>query len=215
MGYIYKITNIINNKCYIGQTTRNIQERWKEHLSRLENKNKFYNAIKFYGIENFIISQVEECPNELLNEREIFWIKFYDSYESGYNSTGGGEGGIKITPSKVKKIIQLYQEGFCIRDIRVILNSSIETVSFYLKQELNLTDEDIKRNGYTISSNKLCKSVIQLDLNGNFINQFNSYKEAEEKTGACRTHIGAVCNGKRKTAGGYKWKKLKNYLEDE
>lgn len=211
MGYIYKITNIINNKCYIGQTTRSIQERWEEHLLRLKNNNKFYNAIKFYGVENFTVSQIEECSDELLNEREIFWIKFYNSYENGYNSTGGGEGGIKITPSKIEKIIQLYQDGYCIRDIRKYLHVAQETISFYLKQELGITEDFIKQNGYKLRLKKQNKPVIQLTTDGQFINSFSSYKEAQEKTGIWGNHIGQVCNGKRLTAGGYKWKKMEEY----
>ena len=209
MGYIYKITNNINRKIYIGKTTRTIKERWKEHLKKINyEKNKFYNALNKYGIDNFIIEEIEECDDDILNEQEIYWINFYNSYENGYNSTGGGDGGIKITSTKVKQIIELYQLGYCIRDICIILDSSIETVSFYLKQELKLTDEEIKNNGYKIRGKKQNKSVVQLSLNGIEINTFASMTEAQEKTGIWRNHIGDVCNGKRQTTGGFKWKFL-------
>lgn len=209
MGYIYKITNNINRKIYIGKTTRTIKERWKEHLKKMNyGKNKLYNALNKYEIDNFIIEEIEECDDDILNEREIYWINFYNSYENGYNSTGGGDGGIQITSTKIKQIVKLYQLGYCIRDIRTILNSSIETVSFYLKQELKLTDEEIKNNGYKIRSKKQNKPVVQLSLDEIEINTFASMTEAQEKTGIWRNHISDVCNGKRQTAGGFKWKFL-------
>jgi group I intron endonuclease len=92
---IYKITNMINKKVYIGQTTTSIENRWKHHLKdcKREKNNKFYNAIKKYGSENFKIEVIENEIEEqrLLNERERYWIGFYDSYKNGYNSTLGGE----------------------------------------------------------------------------------------------------------------------------
>ena len=93
MGYIYKITNNINGKVYIGKTTKTVEERWKGHLKKMNyKKNKFYNALNKYGIDNFTIEEIEECDDDLLNEEEIYWINFYNSYENGYNSTGGGDG---------------------------------------------------------------------------------------------------------------------------
>ena len=209
MGYIYKITNNINGKVYIGKTTKTVEERWKGHLKKKNyKKNKFYNALNKYGIDNFTIEEIEECDDDLLNEQEIYWINFYNSYENGYNSTGGGDGGIKITPIKIKQIIELYQQGFSITDISKKLHSSIETITFYLKKELNLSDKKIKSNGYKIRSKKQYKPVIQLSLNGEIIQIFTSLQEAQEKTNIWYTHIGQVCNGKRLTAGGFKWKFL-------
>ena len=148
-------------------------------------------------------SQIEE-----LSEKEIYWINFYNSYENGYNSTGGGDGRKIFSSTQIEQIIKLYQSGYCIRDICTILNSSIETVSFYVKQKLKLTDEEIKNNGYKIRGKKQNKPVVQLSLNGIEINTFSSMTEAQEKTGIWKNHIGDVCNGKRQTAGGFKWKFL-------
>lgn len=209
MGYIYKITNNINGKIYIGKTTRTIRERWKEHLEQTNyKKSKFYNALNKYGIDNFTIEEIEECDDSILNEKEIYWINFYNSYENGYNSTGGGDGRKIFSSTQIEQIIKLYQSGYCIRDICTILNSSIETVSFYVKQKLKLTDEEIKNNGYKIRGKKQNKPVVQLSLNGIEINTFSSMTEAQEKTGIWKNHIGDVCNGKRQTAGGFKWKFL-------
>ena len=97
MGYIYKITNIINNKVYIGKTSKTIEKRFEEHKKKAsEYSNRhLYNAMNFYGIDNFQIEQIESCPNDQLNKKEIYWISFFDSTNSdkGYNLTLGGDGG--------------------------------------------------------------------------------------------------------------------------
>lgn len=94
MGYIYKITNKVNNKIYIGQTVKTVEKRFQQHKNN-SNKTYFsqivlYRAFNKYGIENFICEEIEEVPNELLDEREKYWINYYDSYFNGYNSTLGG-----------------------------------------------------------------------------------------------------------------------------
>lgn len=94
MGYIYKITNTLNDKVYIGQTIKTVQKRFTQHKNN-SNKEYFsqivlYKAFNKYGIENFICEEIEEVPNEKLDEREKYWIEYYDSYFNGYNSTLGG-----------------------------------------------------------------------------------------------------------------------------
>lgn len=96
IGFIYKITNNLNKKCYIGQTHFTVEKRWKEHQQdshkEFLQKRPLYNAIKKYGIENFSIETIEEVANNLLNEREEYWIKYYNSYgNTGYNATLGGD----------------------------------------------------------------------------------------------------------------------------
>ena len=78
MGLIYKIVNDINDKVYIGKTTRTMEIRWKDHIkpSNLFIPNKFHNAINKYGIEHFHMELVENnIPNELLDTRECYWIE--------------------------------------------------------------------------------------------------------------------------------------------
>ena len=81
---IYKITNKINNKCYIGQSI-DINRRWLEHKNpnNWDRKSILYDAFKKYDIENFSFEIIEECNQEELNEREIYWIDYYDSYNNG------------------------------------------------------------------------------------------------------------------------------------
>lgn len=92
---IYKITNIVNNKCYIGQSVH-IERRFREHKNRsyfTEYETPLYKAIKKYGIENFTFEIIEECEKSELSDREIFYINKYNSYSKmGYNLTNGGKG---------------------------------------------------------------------------------------------------------------------------
>lgn len=115
MAYIYKITNKINNKIYIGKTERSIEERWKEHCSHIKvyPNIPLYRAISKYGKDNFSIEIIEECDNISIDEREIYWINYYNTYlGEGYNCTGGGEGGVKPIPEEELTIIaQRYQNG--------------------------------------------------------------------------------------------------------
>lgn len=86
--WIYKITNNINGKIYIGQS-KNPQNRFKQHIND-EKDSVIHNAIKKYGEDNFSF-EIIEGPIENYNEREKYWIKLYNSYEEGYNMTYGGE----------------------------------------------------------------------------------------------------------------------------
>lgn len=88
---IYKITNKINGKCYIGQSV-DIERRFNEHKNCKVDK-PLYRAFKKYGIDNFTFEILEECSQEELNEKEIYYIVFYNSTTdgNGYNLEHGGE----------------------------------------------------------------------------------------------------------------------------
>ena len=111
IGIIYKITNDVNNKVYIGQTTSLIENRWERHCEELDNT-KFHKAIKEIGKEHFTISVIEKPLVKDLDEREIYWISKYDSYLNGYNSTIGGKGTKRASfytnENDMKNIIDLY-----------------------------------------------------------------------------------------------------------
>lgn len=115
MAYIYKITNIVNNKKYIGKTERDLDTRWQEHIRKAKKYPHIplYAAINKYGKEQFTIEMIEQCSSEELDEREMYWINFYNTYHShDYNCTGGGEGGIKPIPEEeLNEIAYRYQNG--------------------------------------------------------------------------------------------------------
>jgi len=107
---IYRISNSVNDKVYIGQTIRSLDARLKRHFhdacrnpgSRL----KIHRAINKYGTDKFSIEQIDEASSqEELNEKERYWIKKYDSMTNGYNMTEGGDGGNTYSsrsPSQMK-----------------------------------------------------------------------------------------------------------------
>ena len=111
-GIIYKITNKVNGKSYIGQTRYTIEFRWKQHQHKKDNT-YFHNAIHKYGIDNFSIEILEECDIKDLNSREIFYIAKYDTFKNGYNLTIGGDGNRRLLlDSSYDEIRELYLSGF-------------------------------------------------------------------------------------------------------
>lgn len=123
---IYKITNKINLKSYIGESVR-INARWLEHKRKAFNKEVYpkeyekalYKAFRKYGLENFDFEIIEQCDKDLLLEKEIYYIKKYNTFEKGYNETSGGDaGGInnkgsnhanaKLTDDDIKDIRYRY-----------------------------------------------------------------------------------------------------------
>lgn len=130
---IYKITNLINNKSYIGKSS-DISSRWEYHKERYcddKDWNKsLYSAFRKYGLNNFSFEIVEEMSeeyyNKFSNNREEYWILYYDTLIEGYNETSGGDGGHnekalsktrKLTLDEVRHIRQLYNDcELCLAD---------------------------------------------------------------------------------------------------
>lgn len=123
MATIYKITNKLNNSCYIGKTVRPVKFRWQQHKRSYQYCKQqnittipLYNAFNAYGIDNFIFEIVEDnIPNEDINNKEKYYIQFFHSKvkDGGYNVTGGGDGGrswSKLSDKDVKEIIEILQD---------------------------------------------------------------------------------------------------------
>lgn len=210
MAYIYKIINDINDKVYIGKTEFSIEKRFAEHcrdaLRERNEKRPLYSAMKKYGVEHFFIELVEET--NIPEEREAYWIKYYNSFEKGYNATLGGDGKKYIDYDLV---IQTYKKELNAATTANILNISPDSVRKILKEnnvEIISSQE--------ISAKKNSKKVEMFDLNDNYIRTFNSMIEAgkyliDNKKSNCklttiRQHISEVVRGKRKTCAGFKWK---------
>ena len=210
MAYIYKIINDINDKVYIGKTEFSIEKRFAEHcrdaLRERNEKRPLYSAMKKYGVEHFFIELVEET--NVPEEREAYWIKYYNSFEKGYNATLGGDGKKYIDYDLV---IQTYKKELNAVTTANILNISPDSVRKILKEnnvEIISSQE--------ISAKKNSKKVEMFDLNDNYIRTFNSMIEAgkyliDNKKSNCklttiRQHISEVVRGKRKTCAGFKWK---------
>lgn len=94
LGSLYKITNNINGKVYIGKTYNSIQSRFQDHVanaSRFPNR-KLSKAINKYGKDSFSIELISKYEQGCLEDKEVEAIKLYNSYKEGYNSTVGGDG---------------------------------------------------------------------------------------------------------------------------
>jgi|688.fasta_scaffold04739_24 group I intron endonuclease len=94
---IYKVTNKLNNKIYIGKTKQSLLKRKAAHYKSAESNSpsNFHNALRFYSKDDFIWEIEQVCSNEIeLNQYESHFIEKYDTYTIGYNMTFGGDGGL-------------------------------------------------------------------------------------------------------------------------
>lgn len=208
-GYIYKITNDINDKVYIGKTNLTVEERFKEHCSdykkRIAENRPLYRAMNRYGKEHFTIDIIEECDISILSDREIYWINYYDSYHNGYNATLGGDG---KTLYDYDYIVSLINEGATYQEIENKIGCSYDTILNIAKKAGVSVKRTISSTEQQMLDSK--KTVFQYDKQMNYIQSFKSYADAAHwlvdngyaKTykGGIRSHIGEVVKGTRKTA---------------
>lgn len=183
---IYKHTNKINNKVYIGQTCQQLEQRWKKGEG-YKTCTKFYNAIQKYGWDNFEHTILEkELTLNQANEREAYWISFYDSYKNGYNSSLGGKNAQKT--EEWKKKISDSNKGKH--------NHSAENNPMFGKHMSEAAKEKSRKKQKHFSV--MCVETGKIYL---------SCHLAAADYGLKRDgHIPEVCRGKRKTAGGVHWK---------
>lgn len=143
-GFIYKITNKVNGKSYIGQTIQNVKERFYQHCaikcSQAVLNMAIHKAINKYGKSNFTIEVIEEVESTNLNDREKYWIRYYDSYNNGYNSTEGGQDGIKLFKNlNTEYIVKEYKSGKSLREIGRLFNVDKQTIKDLLvRNNINL-----------------------------------------------------------------------------
>ena len=143
-GFIYKITNTINGKFYIGQTIQNVKERFYQHCatkcSKAVSNMAIHRAIKKYGKSNFTVEVIEEIDSANLNDRERYWIKCYNSYNNGYNSTKGGQDGCKsFKDLDIESIIKEYNTGKSLRTLGTIFKVDKQTIKDLLvRNNINL-----------------------------------------------------------------------------
>lgn len=187
-GKIYKITNKLNGKIYIGQTLKSLEERFQKHCRKTTEKDKYHmnmaikKAIRKYGKENFTIELIEEVNQELLDVREIYWISFYDSYNKGYNCTLGGQNGAtrktKLTWKEENEVIEAKFLGFSIKEIGDVYNLDRSTVcNIFKRHDLRMPN---KRN---------LESKINKDAFVQFLSTNPTCKEIENKFKICRCSV--------------------------
>lgn len=202
VGIIYKVTNNVNIKCYIGQTRQNLDLRWRQHITASNNpKNADYNshfhrAIRKHLPSNFIVEELVRIESDdvdyllvELNKLEIHYIKKFDTYRYGYNSNegGGANKGLKHSDETKKKMSE-SRKG---KTPMLGKKHSTET-----KNKIGLKGE----------KHPNIKPVLQFDLDGNFIKEWSFIKDASDKLNISAGDITRVCKNQRNKAGGYKWK---------
>lgn len=195
MGVIYKITNKINHKIYIGQTRVTEPQRWQQHVwyaNNCPNKDSILlcYAIKKYGKENFYREIIEECDNNLLNERETYWISHYNSTNKnvGYNLTLGGEACCKYSDAEILNAFKQEQ--------------SVTHASQAIGMDRNAFSKRLQSMGY-ITTREI--PIEQYSLQGELLNIYNNATVAANETGI---NFHSITSSNTLTSGGYIWRRI-------
>jgi hypothetical protein len=219
---IYKITNKLNQKCYIGKSI-DIETRWGEHtrnakyVDRQTYNYPLYNAIRKYGIENFVFEILEETisNDEFMYERENY---YYDLYKPEYNQMRPERNAADFLR---QELLQIDKETLKIVNIFNGVNIAAKQLGISRSGISNVLIGRAKSsNGYYWCLSKDYdsftkpepqyeahrKKVAKIDLeSGEVVAIYGSLSEAGEENNLDRRTIGGVTNGKRKSAGGYAW----------
>jgi len=205
-GIIYLITNTVNDKKYVGQTRQQLNKRWLAHIteSRIHSDRPLYKAINKYGLEKFKIRILEECNVDILNEREIWWIDFLDSYRGGYNATTGGEyfEHTEDTKQKISETMSnVSRSDEWKESISIGLKNKLERGEkwgMFLQKNLGGTHAKRKIQGKSITTGEIV--------------EFDGTREAALKVTGNEKYAGNICRAMKEgwTAYGYKWTKLDN-----
>lgn len=226
MGYIYKITNKVNNKIYIGQTTTSIKTRMSKHYNRAKtgiNLTGIDAAIQKYGKNNFEVEKIIECPNEDLNAQEQYYINKYDSFNNGYNLTIGGQYYTTSLNLDINTVIQKYQELKTVQATAEYFKCSIRTISDLLKNngitvKSQLHLENLSRAPKTMfkdGDNAKQVRIIELNIIFNSLKECsqwlidNNYSKASTME-AARKSLSRALNGDRNSYCGLHFEFIKN-----
>lgn len=197
MGVIYKAVNKINGKSYIGQTN-NLKRRIKEHIKR-EDGTAFHAAIMKYGEENFDWEIIEECPEEELNDREIYWITYFDTYSNGYNSTRGGQWRDGLVKWQKENPDKVRQNGINnLKKIGEWWNTSNPEYMAHIRRIQKTGIQCVMRKVRCIELDKIFNSISEAE-------QWSISSDNPNGRVCHHQHISKVCNGQRHTTGGYHW----------
>lgn len=187
-GKIYKITNKVNGKIYVGQTTKSLEERFQKHCWGTTESDKYHlnmaikKAIRKYGKENFTIELIEEVEVDKLDEREVYWISTYDSYNQGYNCTLGGQNGATrptaLSWVEENEVIEAKYLGFSSKEIGEAYHIDRSTVH-------NI----FKRHNLRMPIKRKLESRIDKDVFIQFLSTNPTCRQIENKFKICRCSV--------------------------
>lgn len=203
MSGIYKITNIINGKCYIGQS-KDIERRFAQHISESKRKRRhtaLYNAFEKYGIDNFRFEVIEECCIDELDEKEIFWVQYFGGFRNGYNLTIGGMAPKIIGSDDIVAFVALWNNGRSASSIAKMTGHAPSTIISFLKSA-GVYDEHRSRSA---GRAKMKRAVSQYDMDGNLVMTYNSIAEASASSGISDKLISRSATRKRPSTK-YQWR---------
>lgn len=222
---IYCIENMITNKKYIGQSV-NIEDRWRRHKGELNNDSHcndyLQKAWNKYGENNFNFYTLEHCSIDQLDEREIYYINYYNTIDRdyGYNLKSGGQScpvysdEIRKKMSESTKKTYLNPERRKIQSINALKQWSNPEIKnkisgsnngMYGRHHTDETKQKISEcNKGKLSWRRNTTPVFCDELN----KEFKDATEAGKELSIDSSAILKVCQGKRKTCGGYHWKFL-------
>ena len=206
---IYKITNKITGKSYIGQSV-NIATRWAAHKSvsrsyETLDGNELHKDILELGLENFSFEVIEQTSVDKLDQREVYWIQYYDTYYNGYNHTLGGNGNVRLD---YKKIQELWEQGFTSKEIAPIIGSSRDTINQALTNLGITTKEKLERSKELIKNSiaSYKRNVLKINIETNeIIEIFDSVSAAAKSLGVTRATFREGLQKHNNIYKGYKW----------
>ena len=206
MGFIYKITNTINGKCYIGETTKSDPEkRWKEHKNTIKRRAgcpALQNSVIKHGIDNFKFEILIICFDEDRYKYEIEYIKKYKTLiPNGYNILEGGPGGGfkgKKHSEETKQLLSKNNKQKYIDNPELKREMSERNKIYYNKNNIIKHREAMgKSTGVKIG---------QYNLNNELVNTFISISEASRQTGVPKTSIQQFVKNNNNNRG-FIWKR--------
>lgn len=214
---IYKVTNLVNGKLYIGKTN-NFEKRKLEHTRYdVNNDNIFHKTLRKYGLDKFDWEIIDEAYGlDAINDLERYYIQKYKTYKPyGYNMTKGGDGG---SMWNARPVVCLTLEGVFVKRY----DSAGETKSdgfsdssvlecckgilSQTKKHIFMFEDDYRLKGarkYEVPVSTSRKRIVQCDMKGKYIKEYESIIKASSATQIARTRISSALTGASKTAGGY------------
>lgn len=211
IGYIYKIVNLINGKIYIGQTSRTIEQRYKEHLNeafKYNNSKPLYQAMRKHGAQNFKIECLETVTIDKLNEREIYYIKLFNSIAilgHGYNLNYGGEG----NSANYELINSLWDLGYSMAEICEKSGHSRVTVKTVLKNYSKYSVKAARERGVKYQNTDRCRRIYQYSPSGEYCAEYESVFAAAKELKISVGNIQVALSNPGTIAFGYQWSYLK------